>query len=205
MAMRIVVARSRRRCEKSWVRRASHGTVTGYLISNPSQRAYQRLFSSPGPLPGAVEFFQCGFRLECLRLAGEGARAQHAHRGVGAGEFRPFAAAVGGKSGRDVGSNAGVGAAIAAYEQIQPPILGHADSLPHTAGRANQGEDSCACETVRRLRPRIKPGYAVCDYSLGDTSFHLPAGGVSLTSSSSDPVRALMSASATPCCVLPRG
>ena len=81
----------------------------------------------------AVEFLQRRFRLECLRLAGKGLCAKHANRRVGAREFRPFAAAVNGKAGCDVGRDAGVRPAIAAHQQIEPPALGHADRLPDAA------------------------------------------------------------------------
>jgi len=84
----------------------------------------------PGQLRCAVEFLQGRFRLERLGLAGEGLGAQHANRRVGAREFRPFAAAVSGKAGCNIGSDAGVSPAIAAYEQIEPPALRHANRLP---------------------------------------------------------------------------
>jgi hypothetical protein len=90
-------------------------------------------FASPGQLLGAVEFLQCRFRLECLGLASEGLRAKHANRRIGAREFRPFAAAVSGKTGCDVGRDAGVCPPISAHKKIEPPALGHAGRLPDAA------------------------------------------------------------------------
>ena len=95
-------------------------------------------FPSPGQPLRAIEFLQCRFRLECVGLAGEGLCAKHANRRVGACEFRPFTAAVSGKSGCDVGRDAGVRPAIAAHEQIEPPALGHADRLPTQAVRSEK-------------------------------------------------------------------
>src|SRR5262245_24444965 len=74
-----------------------------------------RTIPSPGQLLRAVELLQCRFRLECLRLAGEGLCAKYANRRVGAREFRPFAAAVSDEAGCDVGRDAGVRPAIAAH------------------------------------------------------------------------------------------
>jgi len=54
-------------------------------------------------------------------------------QGVGAREISPFAAAVSGKAGYDVGRDAGVRPAIAAHKQIEPPALGHADRFPDPA------------------------------------------------------------------------
>ncbi len=89
----------------------------------------RRIFPSPGQLRGALEFLQCCFRLECRGFAGKGLCAKHANRRVGAREFRAFAAGVSGEAGCDVGRDAGVGPAIAAHQQIEPPVLGHADRL----------------------------------------------------------------------------
>src|SRR5581483_10282 len=75
-------------------------------------------FSSPGQLLRAVEFLQCRFRLERRGLAGEGLRSKYTDRRVGSSEFRPFATAVHGEAGCNIGRDAGVGPAIAAHEQI---------------------------------------------------------------------------------------
>ncbi len=71
-----------------------------------------------------MKLFERELRLQCSTFCRQLLHAENSHRPVGTREFRTLAAGMHFKSSLDVQCDAGIGTAVCALEQIEPPRRG---------------------------------------------------------------------------------